>query len=115
MVDWALLIGVAHELPRFAFGFLRNTGVVLANARVDCEGWPDLQTFEQIEKTPDADPHAVFVPAPVRYIGKQRQSGGRRKHLPRHRLADVPDLKINDAPEHQSLVVGQLERRGGGE
>ena len=46
------------------------------------------------KKRQHADPHAVFVPAPMRHVRHQRHAGRRRQHLPRHRLADVPDLEL---------------------
>src|SRR5262249_54315954 len=104
-------IGMTHEFPAVGLCFLRDAGIVLADTRIDRERRLDVVALEQVEEPPDADPHAVFVPAPVRHVRKQRLSGRRRQDLPRHRLADVPDFEIDDAPEDETLVVRQLERR----
>src|SRR5262245_61616492 len=44
-------------------------------------------------------------------VGHQWHAGRRREQLARHRLADVPDLVVDDGPEYDARVAGQLERR----
>ncbi len=66
---------------------------------------------EQVEEAPHADPHAVFVPAPVRHVRQHRHAGRSGQHLARHRLADVPHFEIDDGPEHDARAARQLERR----
>src|SRR5258708_31479673 len=80
-----LVVGVAHELPAQALGLLGDTRIVLAGARIDGEGWPDSEPLVELEKAPGTDPHAVFVPAPVRHVRKQRRAGRRGQDLTRHR------------------------------
>ena len=102
---------MAHELPAQAFRFLSDTGVVLAGARVDGERGPDPEPLVKLEEAPSAHSHAVFVPAPVRHVGKQRHARGRRKDLARHRPPDVPYLVVDDGPEREPRIAGQFERR----
>ena len=35
LVDWALLIGMAHEFPAVSLSLLGDAGVILAAARID--------------------------------------------------------------------------------
>src|SRR5262249_30427954 len=109
-MDRVLLVGMAHEFPAVVFRLLRNTGVVLANARTDGARRLNLLSLEQIKESPHADAHSVFVPAPVGHVGKMCDAAWRRQHLPRHRLADAPDLKIDDGPEYQARPAGKPER-----
>src|SRR5262249_43666166 len=94
-----------------AFRFLSDTGVVLAGARVDGERGPDPEPLVKLEEAPGAHSHAVFVPAPVRHVRKQRHARGRRKDLARHRPPDVPHLVVDDGPEREPRIAGQFERR----
>ncbi len=110
-MDRALLIGMAHEFPGVVFRFLRDARVIFADARVECERRPDILALEQIEEAPHADPHAVFMPAPVRHVGQMRHPGRGREHLARHRFADIPDFEIDDGPEHDARAVRQFQRR----
>ena len=73
LVDRHLVVGVAHELPAGRFASSATRGVVLADARIDRERRPDAEPLVELEEAPAADPHAVFVPAPVRHVRKQRQ------------------------------------------
>ena len=111
LVDRHLVVGVAHELPAVALGLFGDARIVLANARVGGERRPDRKSCEQVEETPRAHPHAVFVPAPVRHVGQQRLAGRRRDHLARHRPRDVPDLVVDDRPQHEARAARQFERR----
>jgi hypothetical protein len=106
LVDRHLVVGVAHELPAEPLSFLRDPRVVLAGAGIDREGRLDAEPLVELEEAPGADAHAVFVPAPVRHVGQQRQSGWCRQHLSRHRPSDVPDLVVDDGPEHDPRVAG---------
>ena len=111
LVDRQLVVGVAHELPAVLLGLLGDARIVLADAGVGGERGLDAEALEQFVEAPAADPHAVFVPAPVRHVGQQHLPGRRRDDLPRHRAADVPDLVVDDGPEHDARVVRQLQRR----
>src|SRR5262249_58960674 len=71
----------------------------------------DAEAFEQIEETPAADPHAVFVEGPMHDVGHELNSRWGREQLPRHRLADVPDLEIDSGPEYNAGIARQFERR----
>ena len=64
-------------------------------------------------EAPAADPHAVFVECPVHHVRHQRHAGRRRQQLPRHRLADVPDLVIDDGPEHDARACPAASAAGG--
>ena len=96
---------------RVALGFLGDARVILADPGIDRQRRADFLALEQIEEAPHPDPHAVFVPAPIRHVGKMRHAGRRRQHLARHRLADIPDFEIDDGPEHDARAVRKLERR----
>ncbi len=111
LVDRHLVVGVAHELPAKPPALLGDARVVLAGARVDGERRPDAEPLVELEEPPCADPHAVFVPAPVRHVRQERHAGRRRQHLARHRPADVPHLIVNDGPDHEPRTARQLERR----
>src|SRR5258708_34357657 len=62
-------------------------------------------------EAPSPDAHGVFVPTPVRPGRQQRKAGWRRNHLSGHRLADVPNLEIDDAPDHDTSAARQLHCR----
>jgi len=66
---------------------------------------------EQFEEAPDADPHSVFVPGPVRHVRQQHLAGRRRQHLPRHRPRDVPEFEIDDGPDDEPSAVREDQRR----
>src|SRR5579862_489043 len=109
-MNGALLVGVAYEFPSVVVGLLCDARVIFADAGIDRQRGTNLQTLEQIEEAPHADPHAVFVPAPVRHVGNEGLSRRRSENLPRHWLADVPYFEIDDAPEYEPAVIRQLER-----
>ena len=90
LVDRQLVVGVAHELPAVLLGLLGDARIVLADAGVGGERRLDAEAGEQFVEPPGADPHAVFVPAPVRHVGQQHLPGRRRDHLARHRPRRCP-------------------------
>src|SRR4029077_17030278 len=67
--------------------------------------------LEQVEESPNTNAHAVFMPAPVRHVGKLRHTRRRRQHLARHRLADVPHFKIDNAPKCEPGILWKFQRR----
>ena len=105
-----LLIGMAHEFPAVIFCLFGHARIILADPRIDRERRSYVLSLKQVKEAPHADPHAVFMPAPVRHVGEMRHSGRRRQHLARHRFADVPDFKIDDAPEYKTRFIRKLER-----
>ena len=58
-----------------SLGLRGDARIVLADARVDRERRADAEPLVELEEAPAADPHAVFVPAPVRHVGQQRRGG----------------------------------------
>jgi len=92
-------------------GLLRHARIVLADPGIDRKRRRDSKFLVEIEKPPHADPHAVFMPAPVRHVRQQRNAGRCRKYLPRHRLGDVPHFQIDDGPDHDAGIARQLEGR----
>src|SRR6185312_9014983 len=68
LVDRLLVIGVAHELPAVLLGLLGDARIILANAGVGRQRRLDADALEQFVEAPAADPHAVFVPAPMRHV-----------------------------------------------
>ena len=111
LVDGPLLIGVAHELPAGVARFRRHARIVLTDARIGRERRLDAELLEQLEETPAANAHAIFVKAPVHHVRHQRHAGRRRQLLARHWLGDVPDLVIDDSPEHDARLAGQFQWR----
>ncbi len=109
-VDRHLLVGVAHELPAGVAALAGDALVILADPRVDRHGRTDAEPAVQVEKAPHADPHAVFVPGPVRHVGQQYLAGRRRQDLPRHRPRDVPDFEIDDRPDDDAGAARQTQR-----
>jgi hypothetical protein len=73
------------------------------------DGRRQLQLLEQAFEPPEADPHAVFVPAPVRMIGLLRLALGRRDDHAGHRTRDVPVLERKHRPHHQPDTVRKLQ------
>ena len=86
--------------------------VILADPGVDRQRRADAEAAVQVEEAPDADPHPVFVPRPVRHVGQQHLAGRRRQHLPRHRPRDVPDFEIDDRPDDDAGAARQLAAAG---
>jgi hypothetical protein len=111
LVDRHLVVGMTHELPRLAARLFGDPLIVLTDARVYGERRLDAARAEQVEESPHADPHAVFVPAPVRHVRQQRRAGRGRQYLARHRPADVPDLEIDDRPQDEARTPRQPQRR----
>ena len=62
-------------------------------------------------QTPEANPHAVFMPAPIGEIGLQHGAGRRNQNLARHGIVDKPVLDIDHGPDDQSFAVGQSKFR----
>src|SRR5262249_7329056 len=111
VVDRALLVAVAHELPAGVLARLRDARVIDAHSRVDRDGGLYLELLVEGVEAPEADAHAVLVPGPVRHVGQQRDSGRRRQHLPRHRPADVPDLEVDYRPDDDAVGARKLRLR----
>jgi hypothetical protein len=76
LVDRHLLEGMAHRLPAGIAGLPGDALVVEANASVDRQGRVDAEALVEVEETPDADAHAVLVPAPVRHVRQQHLASG---------------------------------------
>src|SRR5207237_9687085 len=101
LVHRHLDIGMAHEFPAAVARRGRDARIALANLGIDRERRPDAEAPERGVQTPEADAHPVLVPAPVRHVGKERHAGRRRERLSRHRTLDLPDLDIEDGPDHE--------------
>jgi hypothetical protein len=110
-VDRHLVIAVAHEFPTVPLGLFGDARIVLADAGVDGERRPDSAPAEQIEETPGAHAHPVFVPAPIGNVRQQHLPGRRRQDLARHGPRYVPHFVIDDRPDDQARAARQLEDR----
>src|ERR1700730_5465052 len=108
-MDWTLLVGMAHEFPAVGTRLFGDARIVLANASIERQRRANAQALEQLEEAPEADPHPVFVPAPVRHIGNLRLPGRRCQDLARHRLANIPNFEIDDGPENNAGAAGKPE------
>ena len=111
LVDRTLLPAVAHELPAGVLAGGGDARVVDRHARVDRQRRADAEALVQRVEAPEADAHAVLVPRPVGHVGQHGLARGRRQHLPRHRLGDVPDLEVDDGPDDDAVVARQLHHR----
>src|ERR1700722_2983972 len=97
-MDWTLLVGMAHEFPAVGTRLFGDARIVLANASIERQRRANAQALEQLEEAPDADPHPVFVPAPVRHIGNLRLPGRRCQDLARHRLWHNTSIYTEEEP-----------------
>src|SRR5262249_10671803 len=111
LVDWPLLVGMTHKLPTRIARLLCNPRIVFDNAGIDRYSRADARALDQLEEPPDADPHAVLVPAPIGYIRQQRDACRRGDYLPRHGAGNIPDLQIDNTPNDDAPIVRQLQRR----
>src|SRR5262249_17772757 len=79
LVHRHLIVGMGHEFPPRITRLFGDPSIILANPRIDGEGGANAQAVEELEETPNADAHAVFVPAPVWDVRHQWQPVWRRK------------------------------------
>ncbi len=113
LLDRHLHISMRHEFPSGVARRSGDLGISLADLGVDRQGRGHARGFERAQQAPEADPHAVFVPGPVRHVGNRRLAHRRLRQLPRHRSGDVPFLDIDHRPDDHARPAGQLERRPG--
>ena len=111
LVHWHLVVAVGVQLPAGVGHRLDHLRIGFAGAAVDGDGRRHLQPLEHALQSPEADPHAVLVPAPVRMIRQHRLALRRRDHHPRHRPRDVPLLERHQRPQDQAQAVRQFQRR----
>ena len=111
LVHRDLVVAMGVQLPAGVGDRLDHLRVGLAGAAVDGDGRRHLQPLEHSLEPPEADPHAVFVPAPVRMIGQHRLALRRRDHHPRHRPRNVPLLERQQRPQNKPQAVWQFQRR----
>ena len=118
--DGALVVDLVHrhlveavgvDLPAHVHAGLHHGGIGLADPCVERDCRRDIQFLQHLAQPPEADPHAVFVPAPVRVVGLLRLALRRRDHHPRHRPRHVPFLQRQHRPDHHAHAVGELQRR----
>src|SRR5215204_6032854 len=65
---------------------------------------------EHLDEAPEADPHAVLVPGPVRQVGQERLAHRRRQDGARHRAGRAPVLDVDDGPDRDAGVARKLQR-----
>ena len=107
----ALGEAVADELPVALVRRLHDRRIGLDGAAVDRQHAGNGELVEHLEHPPEADAVAVFVPAPVRNVGRRRAAGRRRQHRARHHVLRVPVLDIDDHPDRHARAAGELQRR----
>ena len=111
----ALGEAVADELPVARIRGLDDLRIGGDRRAVDRERRRHLELVEHLEHAPEADAVAVFVPGPVRDVGRGRAAGRRGQHRARHRRVDVPFLDVDDAPHHHARAAGQGRHRASGD
>ena len=107
----ALGKAVPDELPLALDRGLDDRRKRLDGAAVDRQHAGNGELVEHLEHAPEADAVAVFVPAPVRDVGRRRAAGRRRQHRARHGVLGVPFLDIDDHPDRHARAARQLQRR----
>src|SRR6185437_405160 len=108
LVHRHLVEAVRVELPARLDTGLRDLRIGLAHARIERDGWRDLQRLEHALEPPEGDAHAVLVPAPVRMVRQHRLALRRRDHHARHRAGHVPFLEREQRPHDHAQAAGQL-------
>ena len=106
----ALCVAVADELPVALDASLYDVGIGFDRDSIDVHHAGNLEVVIDLQKPPEADSVAVFVPAPVRNVGHRRAAGRRRQHGARHGLGRVPVFDIGDRPHRHARALRQLER-----
>ncbi len=113
LVHRDLLIAMRVQLPaRFQAG-LHHLRIAFADPGVERHGRRGADPLQHGLHAPEADPHAVFVPAPVRMVGEERLQLRRHDHHARHRARNVPVLQRQHRPDHHADAVRQFQRRTG--
>ena len=107
----ALGEAVADEFPVALVRRLDDRRIGLDGAAVDRQHAGNRELVEHLEHAPEADAVAVFVPAPVRNVGRRRAAGRRCQHGARHHVLRVPVLDIDDHPDRHARAAGKLQRR----
>ncbi len=102
---------VAHEVPAGLEGGLAGLRVERAAAAVHRESRLELARAQHVEETPEAHPHAVFVPRPVGHVGQQRIAHRRRQHGAWHGAQRTPVLDIDDGPHRHAGAAGKSQLR----
>lgn len=82
---------------------------IVVELAVEREGRFHLAVAQCVEDAPEARPHAVFVPGPVRNVGLQRASHRGRKHGSGHGAGRLPRLDVRQVPEYEGRAAGQLQ------
>jgi hypothetical protein len=102
---------MAHEIPAGRVRRLAGLAVEFAGRAVHREARLELARAQRLEEPPEADPHPVLVPCPVRYVGQQRLAHRRRQDGARHRPGRRPVLDVHDRPDGHARIAGQDELR----
>src|ERR1700692_2781474 len=103
-----LFITVAHKFPPGVFAGLRQAGIINAHPPVDRQAWTDAQTLVERVKAPEADPHSVFMPAPIRNVRQRSDSRRGGKHLPWHGPGNIRNFHVHDSPADDALSIWQV-------
>src|SRR5262245_6429055 len=106
----ALGVTVADELPFAIDAGLHDVGESIHRDTVDVHDAGNLEVVVDLQKPPEADAIAVFVPAPVGDVWHRRAPGRRCEHRAGHCLGRVPFLDIGDGPHHHARALRQLQR-----
>src|SRR6266700_3031383 len=108
LMHWYLIVAVRIKFPTSVDAGLGDNRVGFADPGVQRDRRTKLECIEHILDAPEADPHAVFVPAPVWMIWDHRLalrwSNDHTRHGPRH----VPFLQRQYGPHDKPQSVWQL-------
>src|SRR5262245_14942314 len=88
-----------------------KVGIGLAHFRIQRDRGGNAKPLEHFLEPPEPHAHAVFVPAPVRQIGKLRHPLRRREHHPRHRTRQIPFFERDQWPHDQADSLRKPQRR----
>ena len=113
LVHRDLLVAMRVQLPaRFQTG-LDHLRIAFADLGVQRHRRRRADALQHLAHAPEADPHAVFMPAPVRMVGQQRLQLRRHDHHARHRARNVPILQRQHRPDHHPHAVRECQLRPG--
>jgi hypothetical protein len=115
LVHRHLVVAVGVELPAILDAGFDDLGIGFADSRVQRDRRRRADLAQHFLQAPEAHPHPIFVPAPVRHVGKLRLALRRRDDHARHRARDVPFLERQHRPNDQSDSIGESQRRAFGD
>src|SRR5262249_18610893 len=115
LVHRHLVVTVRVELPAVFDARLDDLGVSFANSRIQRDRGLCPNLPEHLSQSPEADPHPVLMPAPVRHVWELRLALRRRNDHARHWARNIPLFERQHRPHHQPNATGESKRRAFGD